>query len=73
VSRIVATLSGPVTVARSDVGLVVTEHGVADLRGVPLGERAERMIAIADPDARPGLADALRSRPAHESPARGTR
>ena len=74
-SRIVATLSGPVTVPRSDVGLVVTEHGVADLRGVPLAERAERMIAIADPDARAGLADALRGpvRPDTDTPARGTR
>jgi acyl-CoA hydrolase len=72
-SRIVATLGGPVTVARSDVALVVTEHGVADLRGVPLAARAERMIAIADPDARAGLAETLRSGAAHESPARGTR
>ena len=72
-SRIVATLGGPVTVARSDVGLVVTEHGVADLRGVPLAARAERMIAIADPNARPGLADALRGGGVHEAPARGTR
>ena len=58
---------------RSDVGLVVTEHGVADLRGVPLDARAERMIAIADPDARPGLADALRGRAPQDILARGTR
>jgi acetyl-CoA hydrolase len=49
-----------VTVPRSDVGLVVTEHGVADLRGVPLDARAERIIAIADPEFRPALADASR-------------
>jgi acyl-CoA hydrolase len=49
-SRIVAELSGPVSTPRSDVGLVVTEYGVADLRGLPLRERRERLIAIAHPD-----------------------
>jgi len=29
--------------------LVVTEHGVADLRGASLGERAARLISVADP------------------------
>jgi acyl-CoA hydrolase len=38
-----------VTAARSDVDLVVTEHGVADLWGRDLAERAEALIAIADP------------------------
>ena len=54
-SRIVARLSGPVSTARSDAGVVVTEHGVADLRGLSLRQRAERMIAIAAPEDRPGL------------------
>jgi acyl-CoA hydrolase len=54
-SRIVARLSGPVSTARSDTGVVVTEHGVADLRGLSLRQRAERMIAIAAPEDRPGL------------------
>jgi acyl-CoA hydrolase len=54
-SRIVAELSGPVSTARGDAGVVVTEHGVADLRGLPLRERAERMIAIAEPGLRPEL------------------
>jgi acetyl-CoA hydrolase len=49
-SRIVATLSGPATLARADVGVVVTEHGVADLRGLTLDQRRERMLAIAHPD-----------------------
>lgn len=48
-SRIVARLSGPVSTARADIGLVVTEHGVADLRGVGLAERRRRLLAIADP------------------------
>jgi len=55
VSRIVASLSGPASIARSDVGIVVTEHGVADLRGQPLRERQRRMLAIADPVHRAAL------------------
>lgn len=49
-SRIVSRLSGPVSIARSDVGLVVTEFGVADLRGQPPAARRERLLAIAHPD-----------------------
>ncbi|GGL10041.1 acetyl-CoA hydrolase/transferase family protein [Nocardia jinanensis] len=56
-SRIVRELNGPVSTARSDAGVIVTEFGVADLRGVPLRERAERMIAIAHPDHRTALAE----------------
>lgn len=59
-SRIVADLSGPATVARSDAGVVVTEHGVADLRGLTLRERARRMIGIAAPQFREQLAGTLR-------------
>ena len=50
-----AALSGPVTTARADAGFVVTEFGVADLRGQPLRVRRERMLAIAHPDHRPAL------------------
>jgi len=56
VSRIVGELSGPVTVGRADAGVIVTEYGVADLRGLTLGQRRERMLAIAHPDHRPALA-----------------
>ena len=35
--------------ARADADLVVTEHGVADLRGASLSERRARLLAIADP------------------------
>lgn len=49
VSRIVPRLSGPTTTTRTDVDTVVTEHGVAELRGASLAERARRLIAIADP------------------------
>ncbi len=56
-SRIVARLSGPVSTARSDAGLIVTEHGVADLRGQPLSRRVQRLIDIAAPEHRAALAD----------------
>jgi acyl-CoA hydrolase len=61
-SRIVSRLSGPASVARSDAGLIVTEHGVADLRGLPLAGRVERMLAIADPAHRDALAADLAAR-----------
>ncbi|MGO9515129.1 MAG: acetyl-CoA hydrolase/transferase family protein [Steroidobacteraceae bacterium] len=55
VSRIAATLSGPVTTARSDVDVIVTEFGAAELKGQTLVERARRLVAIADPDFREEL------------------
>ncbi|CAM3609119.1 acetyl-CoA hydrolase/transferase family protein [Smaragdicoccus niigatensis] len=54
-SRIVSRLSGPVTTARADAGVFVTEFGVADLRGLTLGQRRERMLAIAHPNHRDAL------------------
>lgn len=54
-SRIVASLNGPVSTPRSDAGIVVTEYGVADLRGLTLRQRRERMLAIAHPDHRGAL------------------
>ncbi|EFC79382.1 acetyl-CoA hydrolase/transferase [Parafrankia sp. EUN1f] len=48
-SRIVNTLSGPVTIPRGDAPIVVTEHGVADLRGLSLARRRECLLAVADP------------------------
>jgi len=55
-SRIVAHLSGPVSTPRSDAAVFVTEHGVADLRGLTLAQRVERMLAIAPPECREALA-----------------
>jgi len=51
VSRIVATLDAGAGVVdtRADVRYVVTEHGVAYLRGKTLRQRAEALISIADP------------------------
>jgi acetyl-CoA hydrolase len=60
-SRIVARLSGPVSTPRSDAGLIVTEHGVADLRGLSLAQRIPLMIELADGEFRDGLAEAVRS------------
>lgn len=55
-SRIVASLDGrPVTTARSDVDVIVTEYGAAHLRGCSLQERARRLAAIAHPDHRDAL------------------
>ena len=51
-SRIVAKLNGPVSTPRSDAGIIVTEYGIADLRGLTLAERARRMLGIAHPDQR---------------------
>jgi acyl-CoA hydrolase len=58
-SRVVSRLSGPVSTARCDAGLVVTEFGVADLRGQPLRVRRERMLAIAHPRHREALERAI--------------
>ncbi len=60
-SRIVAKLNGPVSTPRSDAGIIVTEYGVADLRGAGLAERARRMIAIAHPEQRERLERESRS------------
>lgn len=49
-----------VSTPRSDVDVVVTEYGVADLRGVPDRQRAERLIAVAAPRHREALAAASR-------------
>jgi len=54
-SRIVEQLDGPVSTARADAGVIVTEFGVADLRGLTLSQRSARMLAIAHPDHREQL------------------
>lgn len=48
-SRIAARLHGPTSTPRAEPLIIVTEHGVADLRGLPVSVRVERMLAIADP------------------------
>jgi 4-hydroxybutyrate CoA-transferase len=60
VSRIVPRLPADavVTCARTDVDYVVTEHGHAHLRHLSPEERAEALIAIAEPCFRDGLREA---------------
>ena len=59
-SRIVARLSAgaAVTTDKNTVDKVVTEYGVAELRGLTVGERARALIAIAHPDHREELSRA---------------
>jgi acyl-CoA hydrolase len=58
ISRIVAGMHGTVTTPRADVDCVVTEWGVAQLRGLSLRERARAMLAIAHPEHREALRSA---------------
>lgn len=46
---------------RSDAAIIVTEHGVADLRGLTLAQRVARMLEIAPPEQREALAAAHRA------------
>ena len=57
ISRIVPTLSAGthVTTSKNDINYVVTEYGVAQLRGKSAKQRAEALIAIAHPDFRAEL------------------
>ena len=63
VSRIVPTLAPGAVVSthKNLVDKVVTEHGVAELRGRTVRQRAEALIAVAAPEFREGLtAEAVR-------------
>jgi len=64
VSRIVPQLAdgAAVSVARGDMELVVTEHGIADLREKTIDERAAALIAVAAPQFRDDLSNAWRQR-----------
>jgi acyl-CoA hydrolase/GNAT superfamily N-acetyltransferase len=64
VSRVVAALdagAGVVT-SRGDVRYVVTEHGVADLQGKSVRERAMALLALAHPDHRGELLERAKQR-----------
>lgn len=58
ISRIVrpGAATGPVSLGRFDTDLVITEHGIADLRGRSPAARRAALIAIADPAHRDALA-----------------
>lgn len=57
ISKIVPTLNhgAVVSLSRNDVDYVVTEYGVASLRGTDIRERVHRLIEIAHPDFRKEL------------------
>ena len=54
ISRIVACIDkgAAVTTSRNDVHYIVTEYGIANLKGKTLAQRAEALINIAHPDFR---------------------
>lgn len=57
VSRIVPQLANTtITDPRVDTQFIVTEYGMADMKGRSLSERAQALIAIAHPDFRDSLA-----------------
>lgn len=62
ISRIVPTLSAGthVTTSKNDINYVVTEYGVAQLRGKTAKQRTEALIAIAHPDFRGELREVAR-------------
>ena len=57
VSKIRPTLTpgAVVTTSKNDVDYIVTEYGIAQLRGLPLSKRVTNLIAIAHPDFRDEL------------------
>jgi 4-hydroxybutyrate CoA-transferase len=64
VSRIVPALreGSATTAARTDIDLVVTEYGVAKLKGGSVDSRAQALIDIAAPDFRDELRESWRER-----------
>lgn len=64
VSRIVPNLAPgvAVTTSRNDIQYVVTEYGIANLKGKTLRERAEALIAVAHPDFRAELTEEVKKR-----------
>ena len=55
-SRIVPRIGcGYVTTAQSDLDMIVTEHGIADIRATDFAERRARIAGIADPRLRDDL------------------
>jgi 4-hydroxybutyrate CoA-transferase len=70
ISRIVPRLPNDAIVSctRADVDYIVTEHGHAHLRDKSLHERAEALIAIAEPDFRDELRAAWAAMAGRHSP-----
>lgn len=64
ISKIVPFLDqgAPVTTSRNDIDYVVTEYGIAELRGKSLRQRAKNLINIAHPDTKQPLIDEYEKR-----------
>jgi 4-hydroxybutyrate CoA-transferase len=64
ISRIVPRIpdGAVVTTSRNDVQYMVTEYGIANLRGKSCGQRARELIAIAHPDFREQLTKEVNNR-----------
>ena len=64
VSKIVPELTGqtPISTSRNDVDYIVTEYGIAHLRGKTLKERAKALIHIAHPDFKQELVEAYEAK-----------
>jgi acyl-CoA hydrolase len=62
ISRIVPTLAPGthVSTSKNDINYVVTEYGVAQLRGKTAKQRAEALVGIAHPDFRGELREAAK-------------
>lgn len=62
ISRIVPTLppGSAVTTLKNTVDKVVTEHGVAELRGRSIADRTRALISVAAPAFRDGLSRSAR-------------
>ena len=64
-SRVVPRITcGHITSAQSDVDVIVTEHGAADIRATTLAERQLLIAGIADPEARDALVRGAAPEPA---------
>jgi acyl-CoA hydrolase len=44
-----------VTISRNDIDYIVTEYGIATMKGTPINQRVENLINIAHPDFRDEL------------------
>lgn len=64
VSRIVPTITenSAITTTRNDVNYIVTEYGIAQLKGRTMKDRARALIGIAHPDFREMLCRAFEER-----------
>jgi 4-hydroxybutyrate CoA-transferase len=64
ISKIVPVIDegAAVTTSRCDVGYVVTEHGIAELKGKTLRDRARALVSIAHPNIRTDLISVFEKR-----------